>query len=91
MPEKKKQQRNKKMYNKNKVYASRFKKSVLNNEIVLKSQQRFKSEAHNVRKEGVNKIALSSNDDKRLQAHDGITTYPCGYRDWESMQKRDAN
>ena len=26
----------------------------------------------------VNKIALSSNDDKRLQAFDGITTYPIG-------------
>ena len=26
--------------------------------------------------EEVNKIALSSNDDKRLQTHDNITTYP---------------
>ena len=26
----------------------------------------------------VNKIALSINDDKRLQAPDGITTYPYG-------------
>ena len=26
--------------------------------------------------EEVNKIALSSNDDKRLQTHDKITTYP---------------
>ena len=26
----------------------------------------------------VNKIALSSNDDKRLQTFDGITTYPIG-------------
>ena len=28
--------------------------------------------------EEVNKIALSSNDDKRLQTHDKITTYPYG-------------
>ena len=28
--------------------------------------------------EEVNKIALSTNDDKRLQAPDGITTYPYG-------------
>ena len=36
------------------------------NEVILKSQQRFKTEAHNVYTEEVNKIALSSNDDKRL-------------------------
>ena len=28
--------------------------------------------------EEVNKIALSNNDDKRLQTFDGITTYPYG-------------
>ena len=49
---------------------------MFNNEIILKSQQRFKSEAHWVYTEGVNKIALSSNDDKRLQTFDRIRTYP---------------
>ena len=44
-----------------------YKDCLLINEIILKSQQRFKSEAHNVYTEEVNKIALSSNDDKRLQ------------------------
>ena len=39
---------------------------MFNNEIILKSQQRFKSEADCVYTEGVNKIAVSSNDDKRL-------------------------
>ena len=43
-----------------------YKDCLLNNEIILKSQQRFKSEAHNVYTGEVNKIALSSNDDKRL-------------------------
>ena len=57
-----------------------YKYCLLNNEIVLKSQQRFKSEAHNVYTEEVNKTALSSNDDKRLQVYDGITTYPYGYK-----------
>ena len=38
-----------------------------------KSQQRFKSEKHDVYTEEVNKIALSSNDDKRLQTFDRIT------------------
>ena len=49
---------------------------MLNNEIILKSQQRFKSERHGVYTEEVNKIALSSNDDKLLQTFDRITSYP---------------
>ena len=57
-----------------------YKYCLLNNEIVLKSQQRFKSEAHNVYTEEVDKTALNSNDDKRLQVYDGITTYPYGYK-----------
>ena len=44
------------------------------NKIILKSQRRFKSDLHKVYSEVVNKITLSSNDDKRLQAHDKITT-----------------
>ena len=55
---------------------------LLNDEIILKSQQIFKSEAHNVYTEEINKIALSSNDDKRLQAFDRITIYPHGYMGW---------
>ena len=43
-----------------------YKDCLLNNKIVLKSQQRFKSERHDVYTEEINKIALSSNDDKRL-------------------------
>ena len=55
-----------------------YKNCLLNNEIILKSKQRFKIKAHNVYTEEVNKIALSSNDDKRLQTFDVITTYPYG-------------
>ena len=55
-----------------------FKDCLLNNEIILKSQQRFRSERHDVYTEEVNKIALSSNDDKRLQTFDRITSYPYG-------------
>ena len=50
----------------------------LNNEIILKSQQRFKSERHAVYTEEINKIALSSNDDKRLPTFDRIPSYPHG-------------
>ena len=55
-----------------------YKDSLFNDKIILKSQQRFKSDHHKVYTEEVNKIALSSNDDKRLQTFDKITTYPYG-------------
>ena len=48
--------------------------------VVLKSQQRFKGERHDVYPENVNKIALSNNDNKRLLTFDKITTYPYGYK-----------
>ena len=44
-----------------------YKDCLLNEKVVLNSQQRFKSEGHNVYTENVNKIALSSNDDKDYQ------------------------
>ena len=43
---------------------------------MLKMQQRFKSERHNIFTEEINKIGLSSNDDKRMQSIDSIETYP---------------
>ena len=55
-----------------------FKDCWSNNKNVYRSQQRFKSYNHDVYTEEVNKIALSSNDDKRLQTFDGITTYSYG-------------
>ena len=55
-----------------------FTDCLFNNKIILKSQQRFKSNYHEVYTEEVIKITLSSNDDKRLQRLDRITTYPHG-------------
>ena len=52
-----------------------YKDCLLNYEIVLKSQQRFKNGTHDVYTVEINKIALSSNDDKRLQTPDRITSY----------------
>ena len=52
-----------------------YKDSLFNNKTTLKSQLRFKSDHHNMYTEEVNKIALNSNDDKRLQTFDRVTTY----------------
>ena len=41
----------------------------------MKTQQRFKNEMHNVFSEEINKIALNSNDDKRMQSIDSIEAY----------------
>ena len=38
-----------------------------NTKLILRTQQRFKTERYNVFTEEINKIALSSNDDKRMQ------------------------
>ena len=56
-----------------------YKKCLFDNEPMLKSQQRFKSENHEVYTENINKIALSSNDDKRIVASGRLTSFPYGY------------
>ena len=53
-----------------------YKDSLFNNNTILRSQLRFKSDLHNVYTEEVNKVALNSSDDKRLQTFDRITIYP---------------
>ena len=47
-----------------------------NDEVIIRSQQRFRSDHHKVCTEEVYKIALSSNDDKRIQIFDKVTTFP---------------
>ena len=42
----------------------------------LKKQQRFKSYYHDKYTEEINKVALSSNDNKRIQTFDKVTTFP---------------
>ena len=58
---------------------SDYKNCLFSNGKVLKSQQRFKSENHSVYTENINKIALSCDDDKRIVAVDGISSYSYGY------------
>ena len=53
-----------------------YKDCLFNNKTVYRSQKRFRSYYHDVYTEEVNKIALSSNDDKKLQTSDRITTNP---------------
>ena len=60
---------------KKEIMFERYKDCLFNNKTIIKSQQRL-SDHHRVYTEEGNKIALSSNDDKRLQTFDGITTYP---------------
>ena len=55
-----------------------YKDCLLNDKILLISQQSFKSDYHEVYIEEINKIPLSSNDDRRLQTSDRIKTYPYG-------------
>ena len=52
--------------------------SLFNNKIIMQSQLRFKSDHHNVYTEQMNKIALNSNDDKRLQTFYRVITYLYG-------------
>ena len=41
--------------------------ALFNDEVIIRSHPRFRSHHHRVCTEEVNKIALSSNDDKRIQ------------------------
>ena len=57
-----------------------YKKCLLNDEVIFKSQQRFISKKHDVYTENINKIALSNDDDKRTVSSGKITSYPYGYK-----------
>ena len=50
--------------------------ALFNDKVMLRSQQNFKSDHHRVYTEEINKIALSSYDDKRT--FDKVTMFPCG-------------
>ena len=76
--ENKKSKGTKKCVTKQKLMFQNFKNCLFNNKTIYRSQERFKSYNHDVYTEEVNKIALSSNDDKRLQTFDENTTYPYG-------------
>ena len=74
----KKSKGTKKCVIKRRLMFENYKDSLFNNKTILKSQLIFKNDYYNAYTEEVNKIALNSNDDKRLQAFDRVTTYPYG-------------
>ena len=74
----KKSKGTKKCIIKRKLMFENYKNCLLNDKILLKSQQSFKSYYYEVCTVEINKIALSSNDDKRLQTSDRIKIYPYG-------------
>ena len=76
--EKRKAKETKKCVIKSGLMLKNYKDGLFNGEVILKSQQRFKSDHRKVYTEEVNKIALNSDDDKRIQTFDGIETYPYG-------------
>ena len=63
---------------KREIIFENYKDGLFNDEVIIRSQQRFRSYNHKVYTEGVNKIALSSNDDKRIQTFDRVAIYPYG-------------
>ena len=52
-----------------------YKNCLLNDKLILKSQQRFISNKHDVYTENINKIALNNNDDKRIVSSNKTSSY----------------
>ena len=78
--EHKKTKETKKCVIKRDLMLKNYKDCLFNDKIILKSQQRFKNDHHDICTEQINKIALSSNDDERLHTSDKITAYPYGIK-----------
>ena len=62
-----------------------YKNCLFKDKVILKSQQKIKSDHHKVYTVDFNKISFSSDHDKRLRTFDGIDTYP--YRATNEMLK----
>ena len=74
----KKAEATKKCVIKRELMLKNYKNCLFNSELILKLLQRFNSDHHKVFTEEVNKIALKSDDGKRLLLCDEIETYPYG-------------
>ena len=85
--EHKKAKRRRKCVIKRRLEFKNYADCLLNNKTILKSQRRFKSDCHNVYTAQINKIAVSSNDDKRLQTFDKVITYPYRTNGFKACKK----
>ena len=56
-------------------YKRKHKKFIITNKLLLKTQQRFKSDGHDVATEKIYKITVSSIDDERMKSTNSIKTY----------------
>ena len=75
---KKKAKGTKKCVVKREILFNNYLDSLFKKNVLYRSQQRFRSDHHKVYTEEVNKIAVSSNDDKRIQTFNRVTTYLFG-------------
>ena len=73
---KKKAKGTKKCVIKHDLVFENYKDCLFSEKTIFKKQQRFKSYYHDVLTEEINKVALSSNDNKRIQTSDKATTFP---------------
>ena len=67
-----------------------YRQDLFDNITIRCTQQRFKSDHHNVYTQSVHKIALNNNDTKRIISVDGVTTYPDGIST-ELLNKLESN
>ena len=67
-----------------------YEQALFDNVTVRCTQQRFKSDYHNIYTQSVHKIALNNNDTKRIIPIDGVTTYRFGIST-ELLNKLEAN
>ena len=76
---------------KRRLMLKNYKYCLFNDKTILRSQQRFKSDHHKVSTEEANKIALSSDDDKRLQTFGIITAFPHRTREFKLCENETLN
>lgn len=70
------------------------KKEFIKSKLLLKLQQIFNSERHNIFTKEVKKIAMISNDHKRMSSIDSLETIPYGMRRdiiWKKEKNKQIN
>ena len=85
--EHKKAKETKKYVMKCRLVFENYKDCLFNEKTVFKKQRRFKSYYHDIYTEEINKVVLSSNDNKRIQTLDKVTTFPHRASDFEVCEE----